>query len=70
MPLMKDSAPPLPYHRSGVLEVTMVPGVTKHALFEGHTLKPMDGGPLLANPAGRVPEGLLRALKALFPAGN
>ena len=45
-----------------------MPGITERALLEGHTLQTLGEGPLLAFPGGRAPEGLLRALEALFLA--
>ena len=60
----------LPPRHMAALEVVPIPGATEGALLEGHTLQPMGEGPLLAFPAGRAPEGLLRALEALFPVGD
>ena len=60
-----------PSSRHGVaLEVVLVLGTTERAPLEGHTLQPICEGPLLAFLAGRAPQGLLRALEALFPMGD
>ena len=43
-------------------------GTIERALLKGHTLQPMGGGPPPAFPEGHAPEGLIRALAALFLA--
>ena len=49
-----------PARHMAALEVVLVSGATERALLQGHTLKPL----------GWAPEGLLKTLKALFPAGG
>ena len=57
-----------PLREGATLETVVVLGTTKHTM--GHTLQSLGERPLMAFPAGLVPEGLLRAPTALFPAAG
>ena len=51
--------------RGATSEVVLAPPATCQVLFPGFTIQPLDGGPLLAFPAGAAPPSLLAALHAL-----
>ena len=57
-----------PSRRGAAMVMVLAHGTTECMLLEGHTLQPLGEGPLLAFLVGRSPEGLLRAVAALFPA--
>ena len=50
--------------------MAVVPGSLECALYEGHEVKPRGKGLLTVHMADRAPEGLLRALEALFSMGK